>query len=157
MNNLCSVATIICVAAIVGSIITILLPKGSTKKTVTMVLGVFLICCMILPVKSLFNSANNDNIIKFESSEISATDDETFNQRVMSETEKSLESALQSLLESEQILVSKIKISLKEENQSVKICKVCIYIKKKDNVSINQIKKITEENLKITPDIILES
>lgn len=158
MNVIWSVCGAVCVVAIAGAIISTLMPDGNTKKIMTLVLGAFMVCSMIVPVKSAITGFSA-NVTGFQSeAQVTASADEIYTETLISQTEKSLEQTLAGLLNSENIKFNRIRFYLKQDsNLGIIIDRVCIYIDKKDNTHVFRMKEITEEHFKTTPFVIAEN
>ena len=158
MNALWSVCGAICVVAIAGSIISTLMPDGNLKKIMTLVLGAFMVCSIIVPVKSAVTGFSvSTEKIPIES-QITASEDEIYTNALISQTEKSLEQTLSGFLKSENIKFNRIRFYLKQDvNLGIIVDRVCIYIDKKDNTHVFRMKEITEEHFQTTPFVIAEN
>lgn len=158
MNSILTACAAVCGAAIAGSVISVLMPDGSTKKIMTLVMGAFMLCCLIVPVKNAIQGFTLDTSQLQSEEEITASADEAYTDRVIAQAEQTLASTLEGFFKSESIPVKKIRFYLKEEeNLGIIINRICIYIDKKDNTHVFRINEITEENFSKTPDIIAEN
>lgn len=157
MSAVASIAMTICVVSIAGSLLSALLPEGSAKKIVLMVLGAFLLCSVIGPVQEAVQGFSLDMGAAVPQESITASADETYSEKVLEQTEKTLETTLANLLRKEEIKTNRIRITLKEdEYEGIIVSNISIYIDKKDNSSVLKIKEITEKNFGITPYVISE-
>ncbi len=158
MNTIWAVCSAVCVVAIAGSIISTLMPDGNTKKIMTLVIGAFMVCSMIVPVKSAITGFNANSSVIPNETQVTASADEIYTETLISQTEKSLEQTLSGLLKSENIKFNRIRFYLKQDsNLGIIIDRVCIYIDKKDNTHVFRMKEITEEHFKTTPFVIAEN
>lgn len=54
MSGLFTVVVVMCASALICSLVQTFVTDGSTKKIISLVLGAFIICCMVVPVKMLY-------------------------------------------------------------------------------------------------------
>lgn len=154
MNSLTSSAISICSVALVCSIFSTIVPNGGTKKTLSFVIGAFMVCCLILPVKNTITDFKLNSENYFEENSPSATDDEAFSKAIISTTRENLENTLINILEQNNILVDKCDIILAEsKNKSIIISEINIYIKSDYVLYSDIIKNLTEKNFSKTPII----
>ena len=91
MNSIASTAAVICAVTIGVSLISLIIPNGSTKRVINTVIGVFILCCMIAPVKSAVENFSFNFEVPGLSDTLSASADEAYNKTVIKETESKLE------------------------------------------------------------------
>lgn len=157
MGAVAAACAAICAVAIAGSIVSVLLPNGNTKKILSLVLGAFMLCSMIIPVKNAIEGFSIDTSKLPREEEITASADELYSQRIIAQTEEILANTLEGLLKNEDIPTRKIRFYLEQDdNLGIIISKICIYIDKKDNTYVFRINEITEENFGQTPFVIAE-
>ena len=53
-----------CASALICSLVQTFVTDGSTKKIISLVLGAFIICCMITSIKKLILETWNANVIR---------------------------------------------------------------------------------------------
>lgn len=156
MDSLKTCATIICICCVACSIVSLIIPTGRMKKTVSLVLGLFLICSAIIPIKGLVDSFNPD--IEIENSlEIETKyNEEDYQKAVLKQTADNLVKVADNLLKNEGVTASNIKISLKvNEENSIYISRIIIYITKIDKENADKIKEIIFKNMSKEPEIIV--
>ena len=56
MSGLFTVVVVMCASALICSLVQTFVTDGSTKKIISLVLGAFIICCMVVPVKNAVSS-----------------------------------------------------------------------------------------------------
>ena len=64
MSGLFTVVVVMCASALICSLVQTFVTDGSTKKIISLVLGAFIICCMVVPVKNAVSSFNTNVEIK---------------------------------------------------------------------------------------------
>ena len=52
MNEILAVTSAICASALICTLVSNFVTDGSTKKIISLVLGAFIICSMIVPIKN---------------------------------------------------------------------------------------------------------
>ncbi len=155
MSTIKAIAMTICVCGITCSLLGIISPTKKTKKILNLVIGLFIICSIIIPIKSAINSFNI-NIADIDTvEEITNNVDDSYNEKVIWQTSENLEAALKALLNNNNYYPDKIKIHLETTNEnSIYIKQIDIYMDKTDNTI--DIKRLTKENFQVTPNIITE-
>ena len=78
MSGLFTVAVVMCASALICSLVQTFVTDGSTKKIISLVLGAFIICCMVVPVKNAVSSFNTDIEENQNSVKEISTDDEAY-------------------------------------------------------------------------------
>ena len=157
MKELLTVAVVICSSTLICTILSNFITDGSTKKIISLVLGTFIICSLIIPVKNAVNGFNV-NVSEHEEQNLqSATDDEVYSKEVIKQTKANLEQTLSDFLLQNGVQTKKCEIilSVTEEN-SIIISSVSIYINKEDIQYTDLISEITMQNFTVMPSIITE-
>ncbi len=156
MNGLMTAATTVCASALICSLFSTLVPNGGTKKTVGLIIGVFMVCCLIIPVKTAFAQIDAESeAIQFSEQEIS-TADEAYAKAVISQTRKSLEKTLEDILLQNGIAINNCSIILAESsNNGIIIQDICIYINEEYLTSSDSISTLIRENFSVSPNIIV--
>ncbi len=125
------------------------------KKTVNLVLGLFLITSMIMPILGLA-SVLKDNVKLPQEALDSELYEYEYDDLVLSQTAKNLVSAANSLLSSENIYADNIEISLKKaDDNSIYISSINIYISKEYEQKAGVITKVIGSNMSKEPVIIV--
>ena len=157
MSEIFSVVIVICTSALICTLVSSFVNDSSIKKVLNLVLGAFIICSMILPVKNAV-SAFDLNIDEYKSAEdITSTSDEVYSNQIVSKTKENLEKTLKNLLEQNDIKINSCEIilSLKDDN-SIIISSISIYISKEYTQLADKICDITIQNFSITPSVMTE-
>ena len=166
MSGLFTVVVVMCASALICSLVQTFVTDGSTKKIISLVLGAFIICCMVVPVKNAVSSFNTDIEEKQNSVKEISTDDEAYSNAVIKQTEINLETALKNLLLQNNITMVEsggqsqrdlINIILSRvENNGIIIASISIYIDKEFVRYTNLVSSIVYDNFGITPNIMTE-
>ncbi len=158
MNAIKSASVVVCACCIVCSIIGLISPSGTMKKTVNLILGAFLICSMIIPLVGLSSALMTDFSVSddFNVDTYPYNNDENYEQLILNETAENLVTAANDLLVGEGITAENIEISIKKsENNSIYISAINIYITKEDEYKAEKIKNIITRNMSKEPVIIV--
>ena len=156
MSGLFTVVVVMCASALICSLVQTFV-TGSTKKIISLVLGAFIICCMVVPVKNAVSSFNTDIEEKQNSVKEISTDDEAYSNAVIKQTEINLETALKNLLLQNNITIKSCDIILSRvENNGIIIASISIYIDKEFVRYTNLVSSIVYDNFGITPNIMTE-
>ena len=150
MSGLFTVVVVMCASALICSLVQTFVTDGSTKKIISLVLGAFIICCMVVPVKNAVSSFNTDIEEKQNSVKEISTDDEAYSNAVIKQTEINLETALKNLLLQNNIIIKSCDIILSRvENNGIIIASISIYIDKEFVRYTNLVSSIVYDNFGI--------
>lgn len=157
MKELFNVAIVVCATSLICTLVTTFVTDGSTKKIVNLVLGAFIICCMINPVKNAVSSFDID-ISQYETAEnITASSDEAYSNMIVNRTRENLELAAADLLMQNNIEVESCKFILATEGgERIIISSASIYINKENAGCTNEISELIRTNFGVEPEIIME-
>lgn len=157
MNEILAVTSAICASALICTLVSNFVTDGSTKKIICLVLGAFIICSMIVPIKNAVNGFSEE-IAETDISDLAvSTDDEAYSREILKQTRKNLESALKDLLlqNGVEINSSEIILAVTDDN-SIIISSVSIYISKEYTQYSDLISEVTFQNFSVQPNIITE-
>lgn len=156
MSAVASVTAVICAVAIACSLVTVIVPQGSTKRVMNAVIGVFILCCMIVPIKNAVSGFTIDFDIPKLNDEFSASADEAYEKALLTETKSKLESSLVSYLLSKGYKVKTAEITLNSSDKSgIYIEHICIYIDKSEVKNSSDIISLTETKFETTPELLV--
>lgn len=157
MSELITVVVVVCASGLVCTLVSSFISNGSTKKIVNLILGAFIICSMIVPVKNAVSQFKVDFSDSAQQEEYSATNDEAYSNQIITTTKENLEKALKDLLLQNDIEIknSKIILSVTDEN-SIIISSISIYINKEYTPYSDFISSLTLQNFGVTPSIFTE-
>lgn len=154
MNEISAVTIAICASALICTVVMNFVSDGGTRKIINIVLGAFVICSMIIPVKNLVTGISNSPAEITAPEELTATADEAYSKQIVSQTRANLESALKDLLLQNNIEISSCEIilSLTDEN-SIIISSISIYINQEYTQYADTIDEIVFQNFSVHPNI----
>ncbi len=157
MNEILAVTSAICASALICTLVSNFVTDGSTKKIICLVLGAFIICSMIVPIKNVVNGFSEE-IAETDISDLAvSTDDEAYSREILKQTRKNLESALKDLLLQNGVEINSCEIILAvTDDNSIIISSVSIYISKEYTQYSDLISEVTFQNFSVQPNIITE-
>lgn len=157
MNEILAVTSAICASALICTLVSNFVTDGSTKKIISLVLGAFIICSMIVPIKNAVNGFSEE-IAETDISDLAvSTDDEAYSREILKQTRSNLESALKDLLLQNGVEINSCEIILAlTDDNSIIISSVSIYISKEYTQYSDLISEITFQNFSVQPNIITE-
>lgn len=157
MNEILAVTSAICASALICTLVSNFVTDGSTKKIICLVLGAFIICSMIVPIKNAVNGFSEE-IAETDISDYSvSTNDEAYSREILKQTRKNLESALKDLLLQNSVEINSCEIILAvTDDNSIIISSVSIYISKEYTQYSDLISEVTFQNFSVQPNIITE-
>ena len=157
MNELLAVTSAICASALICTLVSNFVTDGSTKKIISLVLGVFIICSMIVPIKNAVNGFSEE-IAETDISDLAvSTDDEAYSREILKQTRSNLESALKDLLLQNGVEINSCEIILAlTDDNSIIISSLSIYISKEYTQYSDLISEVTFQNFSVQPNIITE-
>ena len=127
------------------------------KKVVSLVMGAFIVCSLLLPLFSLTALSADDFRITTDSTGLDIDSEEAYKKAVLDETAKNLVIAADDLLKQEDISAKNIELAIKlSEDDSIYISKIYIYINKVDEQKAEKIKSIIEKNMNKEPVIVAD-
>ena len=157
MNEILAVTSAICASALICTLVSNFVTDGSTKKIVSLVLGAFIICSMIVPIKNAVNGISEEIAEMDVSDSAVSTDDEAYSREILKQTRSNLESALRDLLLQNGVEINSCEIILAlTDDNSIIISSVRIYISKEYTQYSDLISEITFQNFSVQPNIITE-
>lgn len=157
MNEILAVTSAICASALICTLVSNFVTDGSTKKIVSLVLGAFIICSMIVPIKNAVNGFSEEIAETDISDSAVSTDDEAYSREILKQTRSNLESALRDLLLQNGVQINSCEIILAlTDDNSIIISSVSIYISKEYTQYTDLISEITFQNFSVQPNIITE-
>ena len=157
MNEILTVTSAICASALICTLVSNFVTDGSTKKIISLVLGAFIICSMIVPIKNAVNGFSEE-IAETDISDLAvSTDDEAYSREILKQTRKNLESALKDLLLQNGVEINSCEIILAlTDDDSIIISSVSIYISKEYTQYSDLISEVTFQNFSVQPNILTE-
>lgn len=157
MNGFYTVAVTVCAAAIACAILSRLVTDGSLKRILSLVMGAFMVCSLIIPVKNALKDFSLDLSSYPSAEQITSTADEAVNKQVVAQTRQNLENTLGALLLQNGIKSNKCEVILADSGENrIIISAVSIYIDKDNADEAEQITELCRQNLGIEPNIITE-
>lgn len=153
MSELTNWAGAVCATAVICALSEMLIPEGSTAKTVKLVLGLFLIVSVLIPIvnilrhgtfdmKNLSIPQNKTDIVQ-KADNLSMTYGKSIVQKLISDC-----------LDEKDIKYEKIDVSMdSSDGKSIDIIRAGIYIHAEERNSLAEIQRLVKEKTGITPDV----
>lgn len=156
MKEIGTIVAVICVCSVASSLVDLVAPKGSTQKLLHTVLGVFILCGMIVPIKNLVLNFDTNVNIPIETESITEYADDAYNQAVVLETKINLQTSLSSYLQSKNIKVDDVNIELEfYDDGGIYIENISIYISKEYSEKTQLITSCIKEKFEVEPKVVL--
>lgn len=157
ISALRSSSVVVCVCCIVCAMFSMIAPAGKMKKTVDIVLSLFLLSSMLIPIASFVKSFSADVVIDEQDVDIKNIDEDDYTEIVLKQTADNLVEIADNLLKSEGIQAENIRVSLKKtDKNSIYISRIDIYISKDNEKDTDKIKRIVETNMSKEPGIYID-
>lgn len=156
MNSVYAWAGTLCAVLIIASFVRIIAPGERTMKTISLVLGVFVVLAVTSP---LVNFARNldlsDSTEELFSVEGEAS--ERYNQEVIKETGDYLTAYVFELLKTSKISPKNIEVVMgTDEERGIYIAACRIYMDKDDYQKEEDVKELISSSLAVEPSIVYE-
>ena len=156
MKDIATVAAVICVCSLAVSLISSISPQGNMRRVINLVIGAFMLCCMIFPIKTAVNGYELNIDTTPISDNLQNTAYDAYNNAILSETKNNLESFMYAYLVQRGITPKEITINLEvNENGGIYIGSLCIYISIQDSEKSDEIKHLVREKFEVIPEIIM--
>lgn len=157
MSGLGAVAVSVCCASLICALVSNFVSDSSVKRVLNLVLGAFMVCSLIFPVKSAVQGIREEISESSQTAVQSATVDEAqYNRQIVAETRKNLENTLTALLNQNGIYPESVEVILSvKHDKSIIISRIGIYIDQ-SCTQTDKILELTAQNFGITPNIITE-
>ena len=153
MNTVTNMAVVLCTCVIACILVKMLVPQGRTQKTMNIIITAFLIIVMISPIKNCIASGSSLDISTPDESQIMYE----YNSKVLSQTQDNLRNSLISLLTQNGINFEDVFVKLKTDNEKgIIIDYIYIYLSENNIGQSSDAIKLTEENISITPEIVVK-
>lgn len=154
MSALQSSIFILCAATIVASILKMLAPSGMTDKVLKLILGLFVLCCLVTAIKDIYLSLSSNRYLNVEdTSKLTSKSDEL----VLNTTAEYLAEYSHQLYEGEGIDINEVTVTVNEFESVIKVTEVNIYIDKSSENYIHELKELTQNVFLLDPNIIVEA
>ncbi len=155
MSALMSASVIACVCCIACSVISLIAPLGRMRKTVNLIMGLFLVCSMLIPLVGLIKTDIPDLNIDEQYYVESLSEDE-YEEMILNKTADNLVVAANELLLNENIKADNIEIAIKKsDSNSIYISRIYIYISRDIDSKVDAIKRIIFTNMSKEPVVIV--
>ena len=147
-------SALICLTSIICIIIELILPPGKMEKTMQMVLGLFMLCAVISPIKNIFKlkfdfAYSKQNIINEKLDFLNG-----INSQIESIAQDNIRNIVVENLKDIKIHPKKVEIFMDtNQDNCISIIKCKIFLKKEDLELANKAKSMIENKLKIETEV----
>lgn len=158
MNTIKQWTLAVTLSAIACTILETLAPNGKFEKIIRLVLGAFMLCAILFPLKGAIKNIN----FNLDKNTSFADSNEGLKNKVNEETQKNskenIEKIIKEMLKEKNIEVKKINIfmDMKEDN-CISISKAEIYLSGNDEKKKEEVVKLIEKTFGITTVVVLGS
>lgn len=157
MKEIFTVVSVVCASALICTLVSTFVTDGSTKKIINLVLGAFMICCLVAPIKNAVTGIEINTTTSSTPDSVVSTDDEAYSKAVLTQTRQNLESTLTDLLLQNSVKINSCKIIIAQSKEnSIIISSISIYISKEYTVQSDNISGIVMQNFGLYPNIFTE-
>ena len=126
------------------------------KKTLNLILGMFLLCSMVVPLIGLFSTTSYEFDFDEYSMDVKQDSNSDYESLVLTQTADNLVIAANDLLLSRDIEADNIRVGLKKtDDNSIYISSIYIYINKDYEDKAEEIKRIIGSNMSKEPVVIV--
>lgn len=158
MSAIKSWSVTICLVSVICTIIEILFPKGKMEKIFQVVLGVFMLCSLLIPLKKTlanihFDAKKPENFIKDKGKLKSTIDDQT-----KITAQKKLKLTVEKILAAKSIKPEKINVIMDTtEDSCISIKKIEVFLSRGDENKKDTVKNELEKNLELKIEVVVGS
>ncbi len=157
MTTLSISVAVLCCSLFTASIIKLIAPAGKTEKILRLVISLFILICLTTCIKTIIDDVK---VLK-ESGEIYTEISENLNvsvdYNVLKVTGDYLVDYVESLLTAHDFVYNKVTVTVNSDEKGViNITDICIYIDK-SNADAKKASAIIENDLKITPRVVVQN
>lgn len=158
MNAIKSWAMIICFVSIICTIAEMLVPSGKMEKMFKLIIGVFMLCSILIPIKNTmsnisFDTKKSKNFIKEESKLKEIIDNQT-----EVTAKENIKGMIKKFLDTKNIKPEKINVIMDtKQDNCISIKKIEVFLARGDESKKDMIKKELEQKLEIKTDVIVGS
>lgn len=157
MNGLYTVAATVCGCCVIVAVLSHFVTDGGTKKLLSLVMGAFILCSMLLPVARAVGGISEEISGISPDSGDGATADEALNRQILAQTKQNLETALADILAQNGYRIddAEVPLALADGNRVI-ISFIRITIGEGEAANREEISEITERHFSVKPQIITE-
>ena len=155
MDTLLNAVYIVCAAAVAASVLSLLTPDGRNRRVVAVVTGLFIICCLIFPIRNLLASGVSLDIEIPPEEQISEGSDQAYTEALLAETKLNLEAVLAVVLTQNNFNVKKSEIKLNTNpDGGIYIEQISIFVPKGFERQ-SELKSVVRKRFETVPEIII--
>ena len=153
MSAIKSWSVTVCLVSVICTIIEILFPKGKMEKIFQVVLGVFMLCSLLIPLKKTLANIHFDAKKPDKGKLKSTIDDQT-----KITAQKKLKLTVEKILAAKSIKPEKINVIMDTtEDSCISIKKIEVFLSRGDENKKDTVKNELEKNLELKIDVVVGS
>lgn len=155
MSGLCAVAATVCGCCIIVSLLAPFLSDGGTHKLLSLVMGAFLLCCLLVPAGKALGGLTAE--VPAAATAAPATADEALRREVLAQTKTNVETAVGDVLSQHGVAVKRtaVALAIKDENRVV-IASLTLWLDRSYANRQAAIEALAQQHCAVTPRIIWE-
>lgn len=153
MTGISSAITVLSCSLFVAGLVKMLIPAGSTEKILRLVISMFVLICIVVCFKTIYDSIDISSL----KNSVNSESEEIYEQNVLRVTGEYMAEYVKGLLDTEKITPEKIEVTVNTDSDFViNITDISIYLDKDNKFHESKIIEIIEADLKITPNLIIK-
>lgn len=157
MTTFSASVAVLCCSLLVASVIKLIAPTGKTEKILRLVISLFILICLTTCVKTIIDDIfvfkDNDGFYEEQREAL----DDSVNYNVLKVTGEYMVSYVESLLAVSGFDYEEVTVTVDSDKDGViNITDICIYLDN-SNAGINNMSAIIENELKITPRMVVKN
>lgn len=157
MTAFSSSVAILCCGLLTASLVKLLSPKGNTEKLIKLVIGIFVLLCLVISVKGMFSFMMSTSQYEKRAAKSREHIESLYNDKILNTTAQYMADYTRTLLCSNNLSPKNIKVKVEaDENMVINIKEISIYIDKDEIKNKDRITEIITSDLNIEPKIIAE-
>lgn len=154
MQSIYICAASLCCCLVVCAILRMVAPSGNTQKIMSVVIGVFTVCCLLSPLYEIGKNLNFSENKDYVSDKIRNDYEQQYDSKVLQTTAEYINEYVNSLLCESGVDNAQIETILSvNEGRGIYIKELNIYLYKKNEVDINEISDLIYSSVGIVPSI----
>lgn len=159
MSEIKTWAFSVCVAAVIGGVVSMIIPNGKMEKVMQVVISIFFISCLVIPLISILPNIEIDyqDFEEEEVKEIYLQMETLVNEQMLNKANNNIESNISNRLKENNINYKKIDIIYNTfDSSSISITKIDIYINKENTGQAEEICSKISQELEVPVNVIQE-
>lgn len=154
MQSIYICAASLCCCLVVCAILRMIVPSGNTQKIMSVVIGVFTVCCLLSPLYEIGKNLNFSENKNDEINRIQNDYEQQYDSKVLQTTAEYINEYVNSLLFEAGVNDARIETILSvNDGRGIYIQEMNIYLYKKNGININGLSDLIYSSVGIVPSI----